>query len=117
MEIGMLNQRISFLEHHTKTDSIGNHKTQWEEAFSCWAAVTPRSSTETTEAGVTKEIYSIEFIVRQTADTMRINLTTHRVQFRGLSYNIDSILPNYKSLDYMKITAGTRRAGEQDDFY
>jgi SPP1 family predicted phage head-tail adaptor len=116
MEIGMLNQRISFLEHHTKTDSIGNHKAQWEEAFSCWAAVTPNSSTEITEAGVTKEIYSIEFIVRQTADTMRINPTTHRVQFRGLSYNIDSILPNYKSLDYMKITAGTRKAGEQDDF-
>ena len=117
MEIGILNQRISFLEHHTKTDSIGNHKAQWEEAFSCWAAVTPRSSTETTEAGVTKEIYSIEFIVRQTSDTMRINPTTHRVQFRGLSYNIDSILPNYKSMDYMKITAGTRRAGEQDDLY
>ena len=117
MEIGILNQRITFLEHHTKTDSIGNHKAQWEEAFSCWAAVTPRSSTETTEAGVTKEIYSIEFIVRQTADTMRINPTTHRVQFRGLSYNIDGILPNYKSMDYMKITAGTRRAGEQDDLY
>jgi len=26
------------------------------------------------------------------------------------------VLPNYKSLDYMKITAGTRKAGEQDDF-
>ncbi len=98
MEIGLLNQRISFLEHHTKTDDIGNHKAQWEEAFSCWAAVTPKSSTETTEAGVTKEIYSIEFIVRQTSDTMRINPTTYRVQFRGLSYNIDSILPNYKSM-------------------
>ena len=117
MEIGTLNQRIAIMEHRTKTDSIGNHKAQWEEVFSCWANVTPKSSTETTEAGVTKEIYSIEFIVRQTADTMRINPTTHRLQFRGLSYNIDSILPNYKSMDYMKITAGTRRAGEQDDLY
>lgn len=34
MEIGKLNQCISFLVHHTKIDRIGNHKAQWEEAFS-----------------------------------------------------------------------------------
>lgn len=36
MEIGNLNQRITILEHSTKIDSIGNHKAQWEELFSCW---------------------------------------------------------------------------------
>ena len=53
MEIGTLNQRIAFLEHSTKIDGIGNHKARWEEAFSCWAAVSVKTSTETTEAGVT----------------------------------------------------------------
>ncbi len=116
MEIGKLNQRITFLEHHTKVDNIGNHKARWEEIFSCWAAVNVKSSSETTEAGVTKEVLSLEFTVRQTPDTMRINPTTHKISFRGITYNIDSILPNFRYLDYMKITAGTRRAGEQDDF-
>ncbi len=116
MEIGRLNQRIAFLEHRTKIDSIGNHKAQWDEVFSCWAAVSVKSSKETTEAGVTEEVLSLEFTVRQTPDTMRVNLTTHKISFRGLTYNIDSILPNYKSLDYMKITAGTRKAGDCDGF-
>lgn len=116
MEIGTLNQRIAILEHITKIDGIGNHKARWEELFSCWASVSVKNSTETTDAGVTKEVTSLEFIVRQTPDTMRINSTTHKLRFRGMLYNIDGIKPNFKSLDYMKITAGTRKAGEQDDF-
>lgn len=73
MEIGTLNQRIAFLEHSTKVDGIGNHKARWEEAFSYWAAVSVKASTETTEAGVTKEVTSLEFTVQQTPDTRRIN--------------------------------------------
>lgn len=117
MEIGKLNQRITFLEHYIKVDEIGNHEARWDEAFSCWASVMPKSSTETTEAGVTKEVLWLEFIVRQTADTMRIHSTTHRITFRGISYNIDSVQPNFQSQDYMKIIAGTRKAGGDDDFY
>lgn len=48
MEIGTLNQRIAFLEHSTKIDGIGNHTARWEEVFSCWAAVSVKTSTETT---------------------------------------------------------------------
>lgn len=117
MEIGTLNQRITILEHHTRVDGIGNHKAQWEEAFSCWASVNVNSSSEINETGVTKEQLSIEFTIRQTPQTVNLSTTAHRIQFRGLCYNIDSIIPNYRSLDYMKITAGTRRAGENDDFY
>lgn len=116
MDIGNLNQRITILEHNTIIDSIGNHKAQWEELFSCWAAVAVKSSSETTDAGVTKEVSSLEFTVRQTSDTMRINSTTYKILFRGLTYDINSVIPNYKSLDYMKIVAGTRKAGDCDDF-
>lgn len=115
MEIGRLNQRITILENSTRVDNIGNHKSWWDEAFSCWAAVSVKSSAENADNGTTKEILSLEFTVRQTPDTMRINPTTHKISFRGLTYNIDSILPNYRSLDYMKITAGTRKAGDCDD--
>ena len=53
MEIGRLNQRITIMEYSTKVDNIGNHKAQWDEAFSCWASVAVKSSSENTEAGVT----------------------------------------------------------------
>ena len=46
MEIGTLNQRITLLEQRVKVDAIGNHCNQWEEAFSCWARVTLKSSVE-----------------------------------------------------------------------
>lgn len=91
MKIGRLNQRIAILEHHTKVDNVGNHKAQWDEVFSCWAAVSVKNSTETTETGVTKKVILLEFIVRQIPDTMRINSTTHKLRFRGLVYNIDGV--------------------------
>ena len=116
MEIGKLNQRIAVLENHVKKDAIGNHKARWEEAFSCWAAVSVKGATEKMETGVTQEVVSLEFTVRQTPDTRRINATSHKIRFQGLEYNIDGVQPNYKSLDYMKITAGTRKVGEQYDF-
>ena len=63
MEIGTLKQRIAFLEHSTKIDGIGNHKARWEEAFSCWAAVSVKTSTETTEAGVTQEVVGTDYLI------------------------------------------------------
>lgn len=119
MEIGTLNQRITILEHSTKIDGIGNHKARWEEAFSCWAAVSMtnsvNSSTEQTEAGVTKEIQSLEFIIRQTPQTVNLSTTAHRLMFRNVQYNITGIKPSFSAQDYIKITAVARRAGENDD--
>lgn len=112
MEIGNLNQRITILEHSTRIDGIGNHKARWEELYSCWASVYVKNSTETTEAGVTKEVQTLEFTVRQTPQTEYLSTTAHRIQFRDMIYNIQGITPNFKSLDYMKITAVVRRAGE-----
>ena len=34
MEIGTLNQRITFLENRVATDEIGNHTAVWDEVFS-----------------------------------------------------------------------------------
>lgn len=59
MEIGKLNQRITILEYSTKIDNIGNHKAQWGEVFSCWAAVSVKSSAENADNGTTKEILSL----------------------------------------------------------
>ena len=65
MEIGTLNQRITFLVNRVVTDEIGNHTAVWDEAFSCWAKVTLKASSEHTDAGVTKETQTLEFLIRQ----------------------------------------------------
>ena len=62
MEIGNLNQRITILEHRTVIDEIGNHITKWEETFSLWAKVAVKTASETTDAGVTKEVQKLEFL-------------------------------------------------------
>ena len=51
MEIGTLNRRITFLVNRVVTDEIGNHTAMWDEAFSCWAKVTLKASSEHTDAG------------------------------------------------------------------
>lgn len=115
MEIGKLNQRITVLEHRTVIDEIGNHITKWEETFSLWASVTTKSVTETTDAGVTKEVQKLEFLIRQSPASLNINSTAFRVLFRNNIYDITGITPFYDLGRYMKIEGETRKAGNQGD--
>lgn len=117
MEIGKLNQRITILEHSTKIDNIGNHKAQWDELFSCWAAVSVKSSAENSDNGTTKEVQTLQFMIRQNAMTMGISATANRISFRGVIYNITGISPNFEYRDYLKITATARKAGAENEFY
>ena len=116
MEIGKLNQRITILEHRTVIDEIGNHIKKWEETVSLWASVTTKSVTETTDAGVTKEVQKLEFLIRQSPASLNINSTAFLILFRGNIYDITGITPLYDHNSYMKIEGETRKAGVLDDF-
>ena len=116
MEIGKLNQRITILEHRTVIDEIGNHITKWEETFSLWASVTTKSVTETTDAGVTKEVQKLEFLIRTSPASLHINSKAFRILFRNNIYDITGITPFYDHNSYMKIEGETRKAGVPDDF-
>ena len=117
MEIGNLNQRISILENTVKIDEIGNHKAQWEEVFSCWAAVAVKSSAENSDSGVTKEVQTLEFTVRQNPLTGCISTSTNRIHFRNTVYDIKAVIPSFRYRDYIKIIAEARKAGVGDDIY
>ncbi|MCM1530600.1 MAG: phage head closure protein [Alistipes sp.] len=117
MEIGKLNQRITILEHSTKIDNISNHKAQWDELFSCWAAVSVKNSVENSDNGTTKEIQTLQFMIRQNSMTMGISTTANRISFRGVMYDIVGISPNFECRDYLKITAKARKAGDCNDIY
>ena len=109
MEIGNLNQRITILEHRTVVDEIGNHITKWEENFSLWAKVTVKTATETTDAGVVKEVQKLEFLVRQSPASLNINSTNFRILFRNNIYNVTGITPLYDHNNYMKIEGEIRK--------
>ncbi len=117
MEIGKLNQRITILEQSTRVDNIGNHKSQWDEAFSCWAAVSVKNSAENSDNGTTKEVQTLQFMIRQNPMTMGISATANRISFRGVIYDIVGISPNFEYRDYLKITATARKAGMENEFY
>ena len=109
MEIGKLNQRITILENRTVVDEIGNHTSKWDEVFSCWAKVGVKSSAEQVNTGVTREIQSVSFLVRQSSYLLSLNATTHRILFRGQ--------PDYEKMDYLTIEGEVRKAGTPSDIY
>jgi len=111
MEIGTLNQRITFLENRVVTDEIGNHTAVWDETFSCWARVTLKSSVENTDAGVTKEVQTLDFYIRQQRQWMP-STSANRILFQGMVYDITSVTPDFIRKDYLKLTATARKAGE-----
>lgn len=115
MEIGTLNQRITILEHRTVIDEIGNHTAVWDEAFSCWAKVTLKSSSEHTDTGVTKETQTLEFLIRQSQHWMP-SVTGNRILFQGNIYDITGITPDYLHRDYLKLAAEARKAGQNDQY-
>ena len=115
MEIGTLNQRIIFLESRVVTDEIGNHTAVWDEVFSCWAKVTLKASSEQTDAGVTKETQTLEFLIRQNQHWMP-SATGNRILFRDVAYNITSVTPDYLHKDYLKLAAEARKAGQNDQY-
>lgn len=114
MEIGKLNQRITFLEPTTRIDSKGNHKAQWDEIFSCWACVSVKTSTENSDNGTTKEVQTMQFIIRQNSETLKISTNANCISFQGVIYNITGVFPDFVRRDYIKITAVARKAGTND---
>ena len=111
-----LNQRITILEHRTVVDEIGNHITKWDEVYSCWANVTVKSSAENTNTGITKEVQSVSFVVRQSLFMLSLNATTHRILFRGLEYNIRSVQRDYLQNSYITLICEVRKAGVTDEY-
>ena len=114
MEFARLNQRITVLEQHTVKEGV-NRISKWEEILTLWAEVIGQSSVETTDAGVTKEVRTIRFRVRQCQHLQVVNSTNRRLTFNGLQCNIKSILPDYKDNAYMIISCEIREAGAKEN--
>lgn len=93
MNISGLRVRIIIQKNMTVTDKYGNHKSAWQDYFTCWAtAVTSGlSSKEEEAAGHTVEADRLDITVRWSSETAAVDSKQYRVLLNGRIYNILSI--------------------------
>ena len=93
MNIAGLRVRITIQRNDTVRDKYGNHKSVWQDYFSCWAtAVTSGLSTKEEEsAGHTAEEDRLDLTVRWSSETAVVNSKQYRVLISDRIYNILSI--------------------------
>ena len=90
MNIAGLRSRITFQKHETVVDEYGNHKSAWQDVFSCWATAvrSGKSAEETHEAGHTQEADRLDVTVRYSSETAAVTSKGYRIVCQGRFYNI-----------------------------
>ena len=97
MNIALNSERITFQKNTTVIDENANHRTSWEDYFTCWAYVGTGSGSETESAGLTVEHKDLTFTVRYCSELSALDSVRHRVVFKGQTYNIQSVdMMSYK---------------------
>ena len=93
MNIAGLRIRITIQKNETVTDQYGNHKSVWQDYFTCWAtAVTSGlSSSEDEAAGHTVEADRLDMTVRWSSETAAVDSKGYRILLGDRIYNILSI--------------------------
>ena len=93
MNVAALRIRITIQKNTTVVDSIGNHTSDWENYYTCWATATSngKSSEETTNAAHTEEADRMDFTVRWSSETEAVNSKQYRVLLGDRIYDILSI--------------------------
>ena len=90
MNISGLRVRITIQKNETVTDKYGNHKSVWQDYFTCWAtAVTSSlSSQEEESAGHTLEEDRLDITVRWSSETAAVDSKGFRIMLGERIYNI-----------------------------
>lgn len=73
MDIGSMRQRIILQKHILHTDEIGNHQSQWEKFYSCFAYVNLASGKENVTDIETLSEDTLVFILRWCEKLREIN--------------------------------------------
>lgn len=91
MKVSLLYTRITFQKNTVKVDAVGNHKSDWEDYFSCYATITNEGGSEGSAAGETVENDRFAVTVRYCSETSEITTTSHRIIVDGEIYNITAV--------------------------
>ena len=91
MNIAGLNIRIMIQKNETVTDRIGNHRSVWQDYFSCWATASDQTGDESEEASQTRDKERIDFTVRYCSETAAVTSKAYRILLGDRIYNITHI--------------------------
>lgn len=96
MDIGKMNERITFEKCVAVKDKVGNHVNTWEEYYSCFAYASTYQAEEN-PGEVTTEERSVSFSVRYCSELKNLSSTGFRIRFHDEIYNIRSVdMMNYQ---------------------
>ena len=97
MNVGLLNERITFQKNTVVSDRIGNRTNSWEDYYSCACTVGGEYGIEKEAAAQTVEHTDISFTVRYCNIVNAVTAEGFRIAFRNCIYNIVSVdHMNYK---------------------
>lgn len=91
MKIAPLRERLIFQVRQIVQDDIGNESSKWIRLFERWCSARPLALTES-DGSATKLIHDkVQFTLRYEKAILRLNTLTTHIQFRGQTYEIESI--------------------------
>ena len=88
--IEKLGERITIQKNAVEMDAYGNHKSVWQDYFSCHAYANTYQEEEMTSE-VTSEQRAVIFEVRYCSELSGVTSDHYRILFRGEPYNILSV--------------------------
>ena len=112
MKVSLLNEKITFQVSEHIVDSIGNNTLSWRDERGFFATVSGESPGEKFEGNAEQEDVTIAFTVRYCGYTAGVTSLTHRIKFRGETYDIYGVdHQNYKKKT-VKFLCRKERPGE-----
>lgn len=115
MDIGLLNERVTFQKNEIISDKIGNRKRKWVDYYECACTIGGESlkKMEEDENAVTEDVSEMTVTIRYclTADT--IDSTHYRVIFQGETYDIIAV--DHQNFKKKSLKFRCRRERNADD--
>ncbi|MBS5544405.1 MAG: phage head closure protein [Lachnospiraceae bacterium] len=88
MDVALLNRKITVQKNTVVTDAIGNHTSKWEDFYSCYAAISGESPSESTSAGMVVDNTKADFTVRWCKAVSKVTADAFRILCEDEIYNI-----------------------------
>ena len=108
IDSGELDRRITVQAFTETENAMGEIVKAWSDAQTLWASVSNGTGQERRQAAQDQSARVATFIVRDSTFTAALTPTAHRVQYSGLTWDIESVVPSSKRGDHISITARAR---------
>ncbi len=86
--IELMRERITIQKNAVVTDEIGNHRSVWEDIYSCAAYANNLSGKEYWAAKQLNAQSELDFIIRYCSEVSELDSEHYRILFHGEVYNI-----------------------------